>query len=170
MLRLTTPADRDAVYAIYMHPEVVPFLGYEPMSSEDFRPVFQELLDCRSFYVLEREGSVAGFCRVTHRAGRASHVAYLSTIAVAPRWHGTGVARELMERIIERLQAQGVLRVELMLEADNPRAFAFYSKLGFEQEGRLRAAYKRSSDRHYTDEIVMARLLADLPRGASNVD
>jgi GNAT superfamily N-acetyltransferase len=116
MLRLATPSDRDAVYEIYMHPQVVPYLGYDPMSCEDFAPVFQELLECRSFYVLEREGSVAGFCRVTRQPGRASHVAYLGTLAVAPRWHGTGVARELMERIIAMLRAQGVLRVELMLD------------------------------------------------------
>lgn len=164
MLRPATATDQEAVYSIYMHPDIVPFLGYDPMSAEAFRPVFQELLDCGSFYVFERDESVAGFCRITRQTGRASHVAYLGTLAVSPRWHGTGVARELMERIITMLTAQGVLRVELMLEADNSRAFAFYHKLGFEQEGVMRAAYKRSSDPHYTDEIFMARLLTDLPR------
>lgn len=49
-----------------------------------------------------------------------------------------------------------------MLETDNPRAFAFYSKLGFKQEGLMRAAYKRSTDAHYMDGIFMAKLLADL--------
>ena len=163
MLRLATPADLDAVFCIYMHPEVVPFLGYDPMSPEDFGPVFQELVDCGSFYVLERDGEIAGFCRSTRQPGRSSHVATLGTLAVSPRWHGAGIARELMEQIITQLAAQGVVRVELMLETDNPRAFAFYSKLGFKQEGVLRAAYKRSSDLHYTDEILMARLLTELP-------
>ena len=168
MLRLAAPADLDAVYAIYMHRDVVPFLGYDPMSPEDFRPVFQELVDCRSFYVFERDRDIAGFCRATRQPGRASHVAYLGTFAVSPHWRGTGVAREIMEQVITLLQAQGVARLELMLEADNPRAFAFYSKLGFKQEGVMRAAYKRSSDSHYTDEIFMARLLADLPEPRSD--
>jgi len=53
--------------------------------------------------------------------------------------------------------------VELMVEADNQRAFAFYTKLGFVQEGLLRAAYKRAGDPHYIDEIYMARLLTELP-------
>jgi ribosomal protein S18 acetylase RimI-like enzyme len=163
MLRLATPTDLEAVYSIYMHPDIVPFLGYDPMSMEAFGPVFQELVDCGSFYVLERDGSVAGFCRSTRQTGRASHVVYLGTLAVSPRWHRTGVARELMEQMITMLSAQGVLRLELMLEQDNSRAFAFYSKLGFEQEGLMRAAYKRSSDRHYTNEIFLAKLLADLP-------
>lgn len=143
-----------------MHPDVIPFLGHDPMPLADFRPIFQELLDCRSFHILERDGEVAGFCRTTRQPGRASHVAYLGTFAVSPRWRGTGVAREIMEQIISMLAAQGILRLELMLEVDNPRAFAFYKKLGFVQEGLMRAAYKRASDAHYTDEIFMARLLA----------
>ncbi|MDY6945310.1 MAG: GNAT family N-acetyltransferase [Pseudomonadota bacterium] len=162
MLRLATPADTQAVYAIYMHPEVIPFLGYDAMSQEDFGPVFQELVDCRSFYIMEREASIAGFCRTTRHPGRASHVATLGTLAVSPRWHGTGIAMELVNQIIAMLAAQGILRVELMLETDNPRAFAFYSKLGFRQEGLMRAAYKRSTDAHYMDEILMAKLLGDL--------
>lgn len=163
MLRLATPADREAVYSIYMHPDVIPFLGYDAMSQEDFGPIFQELVDCRSFYILEREGSIAGFCRTTRQPGRASHVATLGTLAVSPRWRGSGIAMELIEQIIAMLKAQGILRLELMLETDNPRAFAFYRKLGFEQEGLMRAAYKRSTDAHYMDEIFMAKLLQDLP-------
>ena len=169
MLRLSQRADLDAVYSIYMHPDVIPFLGYDPMPLDDFRPIFQELVDCRSFYILERDGEVAGFCRTTRQPGRASHVAYLGTLAVSPRWRGTGVARDLMDQIISMLAAQGILRLELMLETDNPRAFAFYKKLGFVQEGLMRAAYKRASDSHYTDEIFMAKLLAELPtRAPSN--
>ena len=163
MLRLAQPADLDAVHAIYMHPDVIPYLGYDPMSLADFRPIFQELVDCRSFYILERDGEVAGFCRATRQPGRSSHVAYLGTLAVSPRWRGGGLARDLMEQLTALLAAQGILRLELTLEADNQRAFAFYTKLGFVQEGLLRAAYKRASDPHYTDEIYMARLLTELP-------
>jgi ribosomal protein S18 acetylase RimI-like enzyme len=163
MLRLATPTDRDAVYSIYTHPDVIPFLGYDPMSAQDFAPIFQELVDCRSFYILERDGNVAGFCRITRQLGRASHVATLGTLAVSPRWHSTGVAHELLAHIFAIAKAQGILRLDLMLEVDNPRALAFYKKLGFQQEGILRAAYKRSSDAHYMDEILMGKLLADLP-------
>jgi ribosomal protein S18 acetylase RimI-like enzyme len=163
MLRLAQAADLEPVYYIYMHRDVIPYLGYDPMPLAEFRPIFQELVDCRAFHVLERDGEVAGFCRTTRQPGRASHVVYLGTLAVSPRWRGTGLALELMEQIIAMLKSQGILRLELMLEADNPRAFAFYSKLGFVKEGLMRAAYKRESDEHYTDEIFMARLLADLP-------
>lgn len=163
MLRLATAADRDAVYSIYMHPDVNPFLGYDPMSAADFGAIFQELVDCGSFYIFERDGDVAGFIRATRQPGRAAHVAYLGTFAVAPRWHGSGIAREIMENVVSLLQAQGILRLELQVEPDNPRAIAFYHKLGFTQEGRMRAAYKRSTDARYVDEIFMGKLLAELP-------
>lgn len=163
MLRLATPADRDAVYSIYMHPDVIPYLGYDAMPAPDFGPIYAELVACGSFYILEREGDVAGFCRITRQPGRAAHIGTLGTLAVSPRWRGAGVARELVEQVIAIAEAQGMLRLELMLETDNPRALAFYTKLGFKQEGLMRAAYKRSSDAHYIDEIFMAKLLADLP-------
>ena len=47
------------------------------------------------------------------------------------------------------------------VEPDNPRGRAFYRKLGFREEGRLARAYKRSSEDHYVDELVMARWLGD---------
>jgi len=61
--------------------------------------------------------------------------------------------------VLTRLRAEGVRRLELMLEADNPRALRFYEKQGFEFEGRLRAAYRRSHEDHDVDELLMARLL-----------
>ena len=53
-----------------------------------------------------------------------------------------------------------------MLEADNPRALSFYRKLGFQLEGTMRSAYKRASDTHYVDELLMAMLLPPLADGS----
>jgi len=160
MLRPAIPSDMQAVHAIYMHEQVIPYLGYDNMSLEEFRPVFEALVRSQSFYVWDAEGKVRGFCRASRHEGRASHAAYVGTFAVAADEQGSGLA----EKIIETLQADGVLRVELMLEADNPRARAFYEKLGFEHEGRLRAAYKRGNEDVYVDELLMSRLLVPLPR------
>lgn len=159
MRRLARPEDFDAVYDIYMHEDVVPYLGFDPMSREAFRAVFDELLASWCFYVYEVDGRVRGFYKAARQRGRARHVAFIETLAVAPQARGTGVALEMMRDAIERLRAEGVRRFDLMVEADNPRGIAFYEKLGFVQEGRLRAAYKRSSDPHYTDEIFMGLVL-----------
>jgi putative acetyltransferase len=157
--RLATPKDMPAVHAIYMHPEVVPYLGIDPASLDDFEPYFDGLLAGGAFYVVSREGIVRGFYRATRQSGRSNHVVIFTTLAVDPAEKGTGLAAAMIEEAIEIERARGVLRVELTLEADNQRALSFYRKLGFEQEGRLKKAYKRAGEADYLDELVMARWL-----------
>lgn len=160
MRRLALQDDRDWVYAVYMHPAVIPYLGHDAMPMDAFRAVYDELLSSGHFFVYEHQHARVGFYRVLHHTGRARHVAMLSTLALDPAHHGRGLARVMLDDAIQRLQADGVRRVELTVEADNPRAIAFYQGLGFEQEGVMRAAYRRDGDDHDIDEIVMARLLA----------
>ena len=81
---------------------------------------------------------------------------------MGPAKQGQGLAKKIIEQVIRILRADGVPLVELMPEADNLRARAFYQKLGLEHEGRLRAAYKRGNEDVYVDELLMLRLLAPL--------
>ena len=74
---------------------------------------------------------------------------------------GLGVAGAMLEDAIARLRRAGVRRVELTVEADNPRAIAFYQRLGFMHEGTQRAAYKRAADDGYVDELMYGLLLDD---------
>lgn len=159
MRRLATPADFDRVYDIYMHEEVVPFLGFEPMPREAFARVFDPLFESGGFYVFEVEGQVQGFYKAQRHIGRAAHVVYLGTLAVAPAKKGRGVAQMMMGDALARLRAAGIRRVELTVEADNPRAIAFYERFGFVHEGTQRAAYKRASDAGYVDELMYGLLL-----------
>lgn len=154
--RLATPQDLAAVHAIYTHPEVVPYLGYDPMPLVDFEPLFAGLLASGAFYVVPRDGEVRGFYRENRQKGRSRHVVTLETLAIAPSEKGSGFAAAMIAEAVDLMRADGVLRVELMVEADNARGIAFYRKLGFEQEGRLRAAYKRADQPNYVDELLMA--------------
>lgn len=162
MHRLATSADLDAVHAIYMDKDAIPYLGVDPMSRADFMTVMDGLVAGGDFFVVEHAGRIQGFYRAARQGGRAHHVAYLGTFAVAREARGTGLARSILETVIARLHDEGVVRVELSVEADNSRAIRFYGKLGFELEGTLRSAYKRSGDAHYTDELYMAKLLPPL--------
>jgi putative acetyltransferase len=159
MPRLARPDDIEQVHRIYMDKRVVPYLGYDPMDLEAFRTVFDGLVAAGGFYVVEREGQVAGFYRITQFEGRARHVALLGTLAVDPKYQGSGLARDMVAGAIEQMRALGVRRVELQAEADNARGLAFYRKLGFEQEGVLRRAYWRSGENADVDEVLMARFL-----------
>jgi putative acetyltransferase len=155
--RLVVPDDFAAVHAIYTHPEVVPYLGYDPMPLADFEPVFAGLLASGAFYVAPRDGEIRGFYRENRQKGRSRHVVTLETLAIVPSEKGSGFAAEMISEAIYHMRTDGVLRVELMVEADNARGIAFYRKLGFEHEGRLRAAYKRADQPDYVDELLMAR-------------
>ena len=159
MRRLARPQDLEAVFAIYMHERVVPFLGYDPMPLGAFRPIFGELVDCGCFYVYEVDRCVAGFYRATRYPGRVSHVACFGTLAVDPALHGRGIAQAMVRDAIERLAAEGVKRIELYAEADNTGALRFYEKLGFECEGVLRKFYKRAGEADYVDDHLLALLI-----------
>ncbi|MDH0500176.1 GNAT family N-acetyltransferase [Stutzerimonas stutzeri] len=159
MRRLAIPADQQRVYDIYMHPDVVPYLGFDPMPREAFGKVFEPLFESGSFYVFEEHGQLQGFYKVQRHLGRAAHVAYLGTLAVAPQAKGSGLARRMMQDALDRLAASGIRRVELSVEADNLRAIAFYQRFGFVHEGTQRAAYKRAGEDGYVDELMYGLLL-----------
>ena len=159
MRRLATPEDIDAVFTLYMHEKVVPYLGYDPMPLEDFRPIFQELVESRRFFIYELNGRIAGFYRATRYPGRVRHVASLGTLAVDPALHGQGVALAMVSQAIDELKAAGVKRIELCVESDNAPALRFYKKLGFVHEGTLRKFYKRAGDEEAIDDHMMALLV-----------
>jgi RimJ/RimL family protein N-acetyltransferase len=159
MQRLAVISDLDAVFDIYMHESVIPYLGFDPMPKRAFGPIFHSLVTSRSFYVYTQGAIVVGFYGVQRHEGRAAHVACLGTLAIAPAHQGKGFGSAMVMSAIARLKVTGVTRVELMVEADNPSAIAFYERLGFQHEGTMRRAYKRASDQTYTDELVYALLL-----------
>ncbi|HKF97430.1 MAG TPA: GNAT family N-acetyltransferase, partial [Steroidobacteraceae bacterium] len=83
-------------------------------------------------------------------------------LAVAPEFHGHGYATAMLRGVLAELERSGVLRFELLAEADNLPGMALYRKLGFEREGVQRKAYKRAAERDYVDEIMMVKFAGAL--------
>ena len=156
MKRIAKKEDIEAVFSIYMDKAVNPYLGYDPMGIEEFTNIYSQLVASKSFYVYETANGIVGFYKSDRYPGRASHVAYVGTFAVAPQCHGQGIAKIILENEISELRREGILRIEIIVESDNERAIRFYKKLGFETEGTLRKFYKRSSDPRYIDDYLMA--------------
>lgn len=173
MLRLAQPNDLKDVFRIYMHAQNVPYLGYDPLPIDAFAPIYAELLAHESFFVWDTASTIRGFCRFRRLPGRTAHVAHIGPLAVAPGEQGSDVARDMLSCVIEQLQRSGVLRIELIVSEDNPRALAFYKKMGFQHEGTMRSAYKRSHENHFVNDLLLAKLLTRLenersPRAARN--
>jgi ribosomal protein S18 acetylase RimI-like enzyme len=156
--RLAELNDLKSVFSIYMDSKVVPFLGFDPMPIEAFQPIFRELVESRCFFVYEVSGELAGFYKASRHPGRASHVAYVGSLAVAPKFQGRGIATAMITEAIEELLQLGVKRIELIVESDNTHALAFYARLGFEIEGKLRKFYKRAHESTYVDDYIMSKI------------
>ena len=156
MHRLAIQSDLERVFSIYMAPNVVRYLGYEPMPLDSFGSIYQELIASKSFYVYQIDEVIAGFYKASQHPGRASHVGYLGSLAVAPEFQGHGVAERMVRGAMEVLCQTGAKRIELIVESDNPRAVTFYERLGFQKEGTLRKFYKRADEANFVDDYIMS--------------
>ena len=91
-----------------------------------------------------------------HPGLRRAHVRSLGIVVATP-WQGRGIGRKLLERLLAWADNwAGVLRVELNVHVDNPRAIALYRTLGFVEEGRHRGYVLR--DGAFIDALSMARM------------
>lgn len=78
------------------------------------------------------------------------------TIAVDPEHQGRGIGRMLFTELLAEVRKRPeIRRVELFARESNVRAIAFYTSLGFVQEGRLRGRILHR-DGTMEDDLVMA--------------
>jgi RimJ/RimL family protein N-acetyltransferase len=162
MLRMARAEDERALLPIYTHEQVERFLTFDGVDAQRFSAIFRRLIEDGNFFVYEADGAVVGFCKATRLPGRSRHVVHLGPLAVAPKFYGYGYATAMLRDVLAELERGGVLRFELLVEADNARGIAFYQRLGFEREGVQRKAYKRAAERDYVDEIMMVKFAGAL--------
>ncbi len=73
--------------------------------------------------------------------------------------HGTGLATEAMRGFLDSLFRDGAEKVSVQLHADNVRAWRFFKKLGFVQEGLFRAHTTRAG------RLIDLRIIALFRKG-----
>ena len=78
----------------------------------------------------------------------------IGSLAIKTSYQWKGLAKELMQTVIDDLVTDGIKRTQLIVESDNPRAIKFYEGLGFEIEGTLRKFYKRKDEDEDEDEYI----------------
>jgi ribosomal protein S18 acetylase RimI-like enzyme len=69
-------------------------------------------------------------------------VAHLNLLAVEPEHRRRGVARRMMDWLEETALTAGTFIIGLELRATNEAAFAFYSRLGYRELGRVSGYYQ----------------------------
>jgi len=82
-----------------------------------------------------------------------SHRGWIHAVYVRPDWRGGPVASGLFEYAASKARADGLLQLELYVEAENTRAIRFYERAGFELCGRIPRAIRFADgfqdDLHY---------------------
>lgn len=147
MHRLAELSDLEPVFAIYMDATVVPFLGIRiRCPSRRFNPSFANWSRAAASLCMRFPVNWPVSTKAARHPGRAGHVGYLGSLAVAPKFQGHGVARHGHAGYRRRFASQAPSGSELIVESDNTRGLAFYERLGFEIEGTLRKFYKRSHE------------------------
>ncbi len=139
ILRAFTPADVDAAIAIERR------VFGDPWSAEFFRGELGHALSHAR--VAEVDGQVAGYSMAWLGAG-AGH---LGNLAVAPEQRRRGVARALLEDVLERARAEGVESIELEVRGSNFAAQWLYQAHGFRLAGLRRRYYRDNGE----DALIM---------------
>ncbi len=107
-------------------------------------------------FVAEIDGEVVGVAGITLGKGRMRHVAKLGIMVHDDHW-GKGIGSALMEALVDLCDRWlNVVRIELIVNADNERAINLYRKFGFVEEGRQAKAVFKNGE--YADLIMMARV------------
>jgi ribosomal protein S18 acetylase RimI-like enzyme len=101
------------------------------------------------------DGALVGFVQLVAPAWRRTRHAVKLEIAVADGQRGRGIGRALMDDALAWARASpAVVKVGLVVFADNERAIGLYRSLGFREEGRREREY-RMDDGTWRDDVLM---------------
>ena len=154
---LAEKKDFDAVYDLYMDEYANAYLTYDPMSKEEFLPIFKELLASKTLYVVQDgEETIATYRLVPYTARQAHTV--LGAFTIRSGSQGKGIGAQILSDIKKACEKENKIRIELTVDKDNMRAINLYKRMGFEIEGTVRKSYRLGRTGQFYDEYLMAVL------------
>lgn len=159
MIRRATIQEFEFVYELYMHPLINPWLLYEQMEMQQFRPIFDELLSKKFLYVYEENELLTGMCKLAPQQHRNAHILYIGGVAIHPSFAGKGYGVKMMEEIKLFADAEGYKRLELSVATINEKAIRTYERAGFVKEGVMKNFTFLASENKFIDEQLMRLLL-----------
>lgn len=111
---------------------------------------------------------VVGYVAVLNGVGWSSHVGELRLV-VAPDYRQRGIGRVLAQRAVVEALELGVVKLVVDVVAGQDRLFDMFTKLGFEQEGRLRR-HVRSSTGETHDLLILSHFVDELAASLAKPD
>ncbi len=110
----------------------------DPWKAEDAVIHVRELLESKQAYGLEfvTEDKVVGFILGTSMLFHYGRTFEINDLAVDPAYQRRGIAKELLERCLADIKAQGMVGVHLITAGEGVLP-AFYEKYGFKKENEV---------------------------------
>lgn len=129
---------------------------YEDVEERPLSELAEQLRSSRTFVAFDDETPIGSMVCIPDNGLAVAHRAKLVAVYVRETWQGHGVAEALLQAVLDDLP-DTVLQLELEVAATNPRARAFYERLGFLVVGTMPRAVLK--DGVATDDHIMVRLL-----------
>jgi aminoglycoside 6'-N-acetyltransferase len=159
LLRSLRGDDRAALAALIADPAIADWWGEDEIAIDhgtDEEPVHQ--------LAIELDGELIGYIQGYEQLGAQYRYAGID-LFLDPRWQGHGLGTEAL-RVLARwlIDDRGHHRLVIDPRADNARAIASYTKVGFRPVGVLRR-YDRGRDGVLRDGLLMDLLADELVDG-----
>lgn len=159
-VRLATPDDAEAmlkIYSPYVRDTVFTF-EYDPPTVEEFRARIEKTLEQYPWFLFEINGEVLGYAYAGPNYTRPAYSWTAETsVYVAPRMHGKGMAVALYTSLEDALTAQGYRVIYALVCGENAPSMAFHKKQGFHEIG----LYKKTGFKmgRWLDVAVLEKVL-----------
>ena len=110
----------------------------DPWKPEDAVIHVRELLESKQAYGLEYvlDGKVVGFILGTSMLFHYGRTFEINDLAVDPEYQRRGIAKELLEKCLADIKAQGMVGVHLIAAGEGVLP-EFYAKYGFKKEDEV---------------------------------
>ncbi len=167
--RPATHDDFDPLYDIWMQDHILPFMSFEKMSKEAFKPIFNTLMQISTIYVLLDKETIIATRRIVFGEGKEKHTVYFCSFGVHEKHQGKGAGTFFYDFFIGLLKKEYpyVRRIVLTQEPDNPsKAKELALKKGFKAFATLPDWHIRETghyqEKWYVGEIFFEKLLTPL--------
>jgi L-amino acid N-acyltransferase YncA len=138
LLRLATPADGDAVAAVYAPYVAETAISFElvPPTGADMAGRIAKVLEHGPYVVAELDGAVRAYAYAGRFRDRAAYDWTAETTVYVDRsLHRSGLGRATMEAVLRVLRLQGYHRVVAGVTPPNAASVGLHLALGFERVG-----------------------------------